>query len=86
MVSLLFIKKEGFSDCNFKCYRGRTKGQCLDICRDPELIQFYEVINNACSESECVKICNECSSSEICHWINPYSQTEENKNEVSKNQ
>tara|TARA_Y100000591_G_C21847804_1_gene709739 strand:- start:2283 stop:2882 length:600 start_codon:yes stop_codon:yes gene_type:complete len=83
LVILLFVKKEKFisSYCKF-IPRGRTKGQCLDICKNPEFKQFYETDKDACSTEECVKLCNNCNSNELCHWINPYTKSNINKEEA----
>ena len=73
LVILLFVRKERFSLSNCKFIpRGRTKGQCLDFCRDPKLKYFYETNANDCSQKNCVDICNSCNSPELCHWINPF--------------
>ena len=83
LVVLLFIKKERFVDSKCKFIpRGKTKGDCLDICNNPEIKQFYETENDACSISECGELCNNCKSSELCHWINPYVINDTKKDDL----
>lgn len=93
LVVILFIRKENFttvpvvttnsdippaSECNY-IPRGRTKGNCLKYCRDPKLKQFYEKEDKACAVSNCIEICNSCSSPELCHWLDPYTPYKEEK-------
>ena len=65
--------------------RGRTKGQCLDCCRDPKLKQFYEGDKaGACSQENRTEICNGCKKLDLCHWINPYTVYNDSENEVKR--
>lgn len=85
LVILLFIRKETFkiSDCKFIA-RGRTKGDCLKNCMDPKLKQFYETQDDACSQTNCIEICNECKSSELCHWVNPFVTYDDDKDKQQR--
>lgn len=93
LVLFLFVRKERFTeqqilfpatDCKFIA-RGRTKGKCLDYCRDPKLKQFYEGDKaGACSQENCTEICNGCKSLDLCHWINPYTVYNDSENEVKR--
>lgn len=93
LVLVLLVRKEKFtqqpnmpplSDCKFIA-RGRTKGECLDYCRNPKLIQFYEGSKpGACSQENCTELCDKCDSLDLCHWINPYTMYNDKKDELKR--
>jgi hypothetical protein len=78
----LNLNKENFQASEPKCEFiawGPSKRACIDRCRVDRQMWGGE----ACTQSKCYDICNNCSDNEKCNWLNTRDFLEEERNKLT---
>ena len=89
VIYFCFKQQESFinrNECNFLAW-GTNLKNCIDYCQNSPLKSYYD-LEGECTDSKCADICNQCTNSERCQWVNPFSKKREEENKdflVNKN-